>query len=79
MREFRCAGRQHATLDGNVLKVRCFSKIPCGAGGGTVVEHHFDIRSGRLIETRKFQDPSKLFKKEEKEECPSASIPSPSV
>lgn len=61
MREFRCSGRQHAVLDGNKLKVRCHSKVPCGAGNGTVVEHHFDIRTGKLVNTVKFQDPARFL------------------
>lgn len=60
MLELRCPGRIHGILDGNVLKMRCFTKVPCGAGNGVVVEHYFNIETGQIIETRKFRDPAKL-------------------
>lgn len=60
--ELRCPSRINAELDGNVLKIKCASKH-CGAGGGTSVFHYYDVLTGSLIDTKKYQDPQTLLNK----------------
>ena len=59
--ELRCPSRIHAVIeDDNVIKFQCRSKR-CGAGNGTIVFHYYNLSSGDFLQTRKFQDPTKLF------------------
>lgn len=56
--DLRCSsGIKFAELEGDVLSVKCRSRI-CGAERGTVVIHEFDIRSGQELRTRIFRDPA---------------------
>lgn len=43
-------------FDGATVEVKCRS-ARCGAGGGTVVLHVFDVLNGSLIGTRIFREP----------------------
>lgn len=63
--ELRCESRLHAVLtDNGLIEIKCrYDK--CGASADTTVLHYFDPITGNLVETKKFRDPSKLFKKEE--------------
>jgi hypothetical protein len=54
--KLRCSGTTHAHLDGEVLEVKCDSRI-CGAERGVVVLHRFSTATGQLLETKKFSDP----------------------
>jgi hypothetical protein len=38
------------------MEVKCDSRR-CGAGGGIVVFHYFNISTGALVESKKFSDP----------------------
>jgi hypothetical protein len=58
--ELRCPGRIHGKLNDGILEVKCHSNA-CGARSGTVVLHYFDIDTGELIETKRFQDATKMF------------------
>jgi hypothetical protein len=56
--DLRCEnGIKFAELDGNVLSVKCRSRL-CGAKPGTVVIHEFDTTSGDQLRTRVFRDPA---------------------
>lgn len=65
----RCRGRQHGELieeedaNGNktvFLEVKCRSQ-QCGARSGVIVLHRFKLDNAELVQTKKFQDPSKKF------------------
>lgn len=58
--EIRCAERLHFILIGDIAEVKCKSKR-CGAGGGTVVLHRFNIKTGEPTETLRFKDPQSLL------------------
>lgn len=54
----RCAngrlyGRLH--LDDKVIEVKC-TKPECGVKPGVVVLHYFDIYTGMMVDSKKFQD-----------------------
>lgn len=58
--EIRCPSRIHGKVVEGRLEVKCPSKH-CGAGGGVLVFHYFDLLTGDLLETRTFREPSELF------------------
>lgn len=58
--EFRCANSLHFKRLGDVIEVKCRSKR-CGAGGGNVVLHRFNINTGELVETQQYKDPTVMF------------------
>jgi hypothetical protein len=57
--ELRCASRMHGLVRKRgrdwVMEVRCHSRF-CGKRKGVVVIHYFDIDTGKLIDTKEFQD-----------------------
>lgn len=59
MLELRCDSRMHALIDseGN-LEVKCRDRF-CGAGPGAVVLHKFDVKTGRMIKTVYYRDPTR--------------------
>lgn len=50
---------RHAVLlvEEGVVEVKC-DRSHCGAGRGRVVLHRFDVRTGELLETLRFMDPT---------------------
>ena len=54
--DLRCPGKKQAALVGDLIEVKCDSRI-CGAGRGVVVLHRFHPVSGELVETKRFRDP----------------------
>lgn len=50
---------RHAVLllGEGVVEVKC-DRSHCGAGRGRVVLHRFDVRTGELLETLRFADPT---------------------
>lgn len=58
MIELRCAGTMHGKLDirDGKLEVKC-GRRGCGAGGGVVVLHTFDVTTGNLVGTQRYADP----------------------
>jgi hypothetical protein len=58
--EFRCANNLHFKIVGNLIETKCRSKR-CGAGGGNVVLHRFDLTTGELVETQQYKDPKVMF------------------
>ncbi len=62
MVELRCPFLMHGKLiaDEQRIEIKCKSHF-CGAKSGVVVLHYFDIHTGELIETKKFQDATKLI------------------
>lgn len=57
--ELRCPYKLHGiTVGAGVLEVQCDSRF-CGAGNGAVVLHRFDVKDGRLIDTRKYKRPNR--------------------
>lgn len=68
--EIRCPSRIVGVVRDGRLEVKCSSKH-CGAGNGTIVIHYFDLLTGELLETRKFQEPARRFstKKEAPATC----------
>lgn len=64
--EFRCPTRLHFVLtEDGLIEVKCRNNNePCGASSLVTVLHYFDPSSGRLVRTRKFRNPSSVFKKE---------------
>lgn len=54
--ELRCKHKLHGILiqDG-ILEIKCSSAL-CGKKPGVVVLHRFDVKTGQLVETRKFKD-----------------------
>lgn len=57
--ELRCAAKLHGILEGEFVEIKCGSKF-CGAKPGVVVLHRFNLHTGALVETRKYQDPAHL-------------------
>lgn len=64
MDEIRCPSRIVGKVHDGLLEVKCSSRH-CGVGNGVVVMHYFDLLNGKLIKTRKFREPSKLFNQKE--------------
>lgn len=59
MHDIRCPHKKHgAMLDEYHLEVKCDSRY-CGAGNGTTVLHTFDVRTGEMISTHKYNQPMK--------------------
>lgn len=59
MLELRCGTTMHGRmLDDYRLEVRC-KRRACGRVPGVIVLHVFDIRTGELVDTKKFADPQK--------------------
>lgn len=70
--ELRCEYKLHGVVvepSSGVLEVKCGSSY-CGAGNGVVVMHYFDLNTCTLIETKRFQDPNRHFKKKEGRNAP---------
>lgn len=42
------------------LEVTCSNRL-CGKEPGVVVMHRFDLSTGKVLKTDRFQDPAKLF------------------
>jgi len=55
MMELRCDSKKHGELivPGEVIEVKCDSRF-CGAKGGVIVLHKFDVHSGELLDTNKY-------------------------
>lgn len=54
--ELRCASRLHGVLvRPGVLEVHCHSRF-CGKRSGVIVLHWFDLETGKLIDTKEYQD-----------------------
>lgn len=64
--ELRCPSRIHGKIVDGRFEVKCASKH-CGKGNGIVVYHYFNLFTGDLIETRRFQDPKVKFTTTDKE------------
>jgi hypothetical protein len=61
--ELRCEYKLHGVVvegGSGILEVKCGSSY-CGARSGVVVMHYFDLSTCQLTETKRFQDPNKLF------------------
>jgi hypothetical protein len=56
--ELRCDHTMHGIVDEGVVEVKCKNNL-CGARSGVVVLHRFDIVTGKLLSTNKYQDPMK--------------------
>lgn len=57
--QLRCRNRilfGELDCEDRILEVKCRS-VRCGAGVGKVVLHHFDLITGKLLETKVFLDP----------------------
>lgn len=74
--ELRCQSHKlHGVLvetGFGIIEVACDNRL-CGKEPGVVVRHRFDLSDGKLLETKRYQDPSKLFsqgKKKEESKCP---------
>lgn len=63
----RCPSRIVGKVHDGMLEVKCSSKH-CGAGKGTIVMHYFDLFTGKLLKTRKFREPAKLFQSKKEAE-----------
>lgn len=61
--ELRCDGNLYGILsdDHKTLEVKC-KRRKCGFAPGVVVLHTLSIETGKVITTRRFQDPA--FRKE---------------
>lgn len=54
----RCQGRIIGELiDEDILEVKCRSER-CGAKRGVVVLHRINVKTGDLVETKRFSDPT---------------------
>lgn len=60
MHTLRCEGNtiHGRMLDDHTLEVKC-KRRRCGVKYGVVVLHTFDIRTGKLIDTKRYADPRK--------------------
>lgn len=57
MTDLRCPAKLHGILVADsVIEVRCRSRF-CGYQPGVIVLHQFDIHTGELKDTLRFQDP----------------------
>ena len=57
MIELRCDNNLYGRLtDGRWLEVKC-KRRACGHRAGTVVLHTIDITTGKVVRTKRFQDP----------------------
>lgn len=55
-RELRCASKKHAVLieeGSGLLEIKCDSRF-CGARPGAIVLHRFDLTTGALVDTHKY-------------------------
>lgn len=48
------------------LDVACDNRL-CGKRAGVVVIHRFDLSTGKVIKTKQYQDPAKLFSQKKEE------------
>lgn len=62
MKEARCDNVKHFEIVDEVIEVKCRARF-CGHGPGVVVIHKFDPKTGELLGTNSFRDPS--MKKED--------------
>ena len=68
--QLRCQqGKMYGILDAGRLEVKCRDKM-CGYQRGITILHYFDVLTGELTETRKFQDPHAVQRSKEKVQCP---------
>lgn len=54
--ELRCAAKKHGemvTPGSGILEVSCDSRF-CGKRNGVTVRHQFDLTTGQLVDTRKY-------------------------
>lgn len=60
MHDLRCGGNtiHGRMLNDHTLEVKC-KRRACGVKPGVIVLHEFDIRTGKLIQTRQFANPRK--------------------
>lgn len=59
MHELRCGNKLHGILvEDNAIEIACGSRH-CGAQAGVTVLHRFDLRTGELIDTKKFKSPGR--------------------
>ena len=65
--QLRCPARMHAMIVDGMLEVKCRD---CRTDPGEVVLHYFDLRSGELVETRRWRSVHELkqFKIKERRE-----------
>lgn len=56
-RDLRCDSKKHAVLieeaDSGTLEVKCDSRF-CGAKPGAIVLHQFDLKTGKLQDTHRY-------------------------
>lgn len=55
--EGRCESHKHFEIVNGKIEVKCKSRW-CGAENGVVVIHQFDPKDGKLLDTKKFREPS---------------------
>lgn len=57
IRDLRCASKKHAVLveeaDKGILEIKCDSRF-CGAQPGAIVLHRFDLKTGEMSDTKKY-------------------------
>lgn len=57
--DLRCPNKKHGEVtDSGNLEIKCSSRF-CGAGRGVVVIHRFNVKTGELVETLRFKDPTR--------------------
>jgi hypothetical protein len=59
--EIRCPGRHHARIVDGLLEIPCRY---CRSDPGEVVYHYYNLQTGELLRTRRFQSARKLGKRE---------------
>jgi len=60
----RCSSRLHGVVvESGRLEIKCKSPR-CGAAKGIVVLHYFDLQSGEMVDTKRYQDPERLMRKD---------------
>lgn len=67
--ELRCSSSiLHGVIEDGVLEVLCKSNR-CGKESGVVVLHRFNVETGKLIETKKYKDPTRKGKSDASGHC----------
>lgn len=61
--DMRCNSKMHGRLtDDGLFEVSCGSAF-CGKKPGVVVLHRFNVKTGELVETKKYKDTPKVNKR----------------
>jgi hypothetical protein len=61
--DLRCPSRiQGIITDTGLLEIKCSAKH-CGAVSGIVVLHYFDLATGEMVDTKKYNNPTHLLEK----------------